>query len=88
LDVWSFFQDYKLLCFEHCRETPGTVFYVILILDADILAFCVGIPLGGCAWYFGPRGLGTVAIALCGASLAVSFVRILIGINLSNVMTP
>ena len=69
----------KIVCYyvlSTVGETPGTVLYVIRIFDADMLAFAVGIPLGGCAWYMGRRGIGTVAIALCGASLAVTFVRV------------
>lgn len=61
-------------------ETPGTVIYVVRILDADILAITIGIPLGVCAWYWGRRGLGAAAVALCVASLAVTFVRIFFGI--------
>jgi|SRR5580700_2199751 hypothetical protein len=58
--------------------SPGTTIYVIRILDADILAFVAGIPLGICAWYYGRKGLGMVAVILCVVSLAMTLVRLLL----------
>jgi hypothetical protein len=71
---------YKIVCYYvllTVGETPGTMIYVIRILDADVLAFVVGIPLGAWAWYLGRRRLGSVAIVLCGVSLLATLVRMI-----------
>jgi hypothetical protein len=72
----------KIVCYyvlATVGENPGTVIYVIRLLDADILAFIVGIPLGIYAWYGGRRGLGVAAVAMCGTSLALTLIRVLLG---------
>jgi hypothetical protein len=54
---------------------PSTFPYVLHILQADLLALIVGIPLGVCSWTMERRGLGTVAIILCAAAIALDFIH-------------
>jgi hypothetical protein len=56
-------------------RNPSTNVYFIRILDADILALIVGIPLGYFAWFMGRRRLGTMAVIMCIMALAFIFIH-------------
>ena len=54
---------------------PATVPYVLHFLQADVMAFIVGIPLGIYTWILERRGLGAMAIIFCIAAIALDFIH-------------
>jgi len=68
----------KILCvyvLATVGTNPATVPYVLHMLQADLLAVIIGIPLGIYSFILKRRKLGTTAILLCVAVIAFDFIH-------------